>query len=395
MKKLFILSLVGLASFSATAQETTLQETRFTDNWSVGLNGGIVTPLTHHAFWGNARSAVGVQLSKDVTPVFGFGIESMWTIHTSESRTAFDASNLSLLGRVNLTNLFAGYRDEPRLFEIEAMAGAGWLHYYANGEGDANGWSTKAGLNLNFNLGLERAWTIAIKPAVVWNMDGNDGINDYANFMPSHYDVNHANFELTAGIVYHFKGSNGAHHFTRVRLYDPYEVDELNAKINDLREAVSEKGAQLHQANGRINALSHEVKKLRDRGPVIQTQTVTNTRETLESVTRARDAAMAANGATRADAENKLTETLKNLFAISENYPTLRANENFLELQRELTDTETKIQAARQFYNNVVMGLNTQIEQFPSNLVARMFNIQQEKMFEMDEAEKKAPKVKF
>lgn len=284
MKKLFILSLVGLASLSATAQETTLQETRFTDNWSVGLNGGIVTPLTHHAFWGNARSAVGVQLNKDVTPVFGFGIESMWTIHTSESRTAFDASNLSLLGRVNMTNLFAGYRDEPRLFEIEAMAGAGWLHYYANGEGDANGWSTKAGLNLNFNLGLERAWTIAIKPAVVWNMDGNDGINDYANFMPSHYDVNHANFELTAGIVYHFKGSNGAHHFTRVRLYDPYEVDELNAKINDLREAVSEKDAQLHQANGRINALSHEVKKLRDRGPVIQTQTVTNTRETLESV---------------------------------------------------------------------------------------------------------------
>ena len=104
---------------------------------------------------------------------------------------------------------------------------------------------------------------------------------------------------------------------------------------------------------------------------------------------------MAAGGANRADAENKLTETLKNLFAISENYPTLRTNENFLELQRELTDTETKIQAARQFYNNVVMGLNTQIEQFPSNIVARMFNITPEKMFEMDETEKKTPKVKF
>ena len=73
----------------------------------------------------------------------------------------------------------------------------------------------------------------------------------------------------------------------------------------------------------------------------------------------------------------------------------MRANENFLELQRELTDTETKIQAARQFYNNVVMGLNTQIEQFPSNIVARMFNITQEKMFEMDDAERVAPRVKF
>ena len=83
------------------------------------------------------------------------------------------------------------------------------------------------------------------------------------------------------------------------------------------------------------------------------------------------------------------------MFAISENYPTLRANENFLELQRELTDTETKIQASRQFYNNVVMGLNTQIQQFPSNIVARMFNITEEDMFEMDETEKKAPRVKF
>ena len=120
-------------------------------------------------------------------------------------------------------------------------------------------------------------------------------------------------------------------------------------------------------------------------------------RETLQSVVDARDAAMASsgNGAARGNAENHLTETLKSIFALAENYPTLRANENFLELQRELADTETKIQAARQFYNNVVMGLNTQIQQFPSNIVARMFNITEEEMFEMDDAEKKAPKVKF
>ena len=95
------------------------------------------------------------------------------------------------------------------------------------------------------------------------------------------------------------------------------------------------------------------------------------------------------------NAENKLSETLKSIFALSESYPTLRANENFLELQRELTDTETKIQASRQFYNTVVMGLNTQIEQFPSNIIARMFNITPEKLFEIDDAEKSAPQVKF
>ncbi len=117
-------------------------------------------------------------------------------------------------------------------------------------------------------------------------------------------------------------------------------------------------------------------------------------KDVLTEVTSARTAAMAASG-DRAAAENHLTETLKSLFAVSENYPTLRANENFLELQRELTDTETKIQSARQFYNTVVMALNTQIEQFPSNIVARMFNIMPEKLFEIDDAQRAAPQVKF
>ena len=117
--------------------------------------------------------------------------------------------------------------------------------------------------------------------------------------------------------------------------------------------------------------------------------------ETLSAVTSARNAAMAANGPTSADAQNKLTQTLKSLFAVAESYPDLKANQNFIELQRELTDTETKIQASRQFYNTVVMALNTQVEQFPSNIVARMFGILPEKMFEIDETEKKAPQVKF
>ena len=118
-------------------------------------------------------------------------------------------------------------------------------------------------------------------------------------------------------------------------------------------------------------------------------------KETLAELTQARTMAMSENGVASADAQNKISQTLKSLFAVAENYPELKANQNFLELQRELADTETKIQATRQFYNSVVMGLNTQIEQFPSNLVANMFNIQPEKMFEIDESEKVAPQVKF
>ena len=118
-------------------------------------------------------------------------------------------------------------------------------------------------------------------------------------------------------------------------------------------------------------------------------------KETLAELTQARTMAMEQGGVASADAQNKISQTLKSLFAVAENYPELKANQNFLELQRELADTETKIQATRQFYNSVVMGLNTQIEQFPSNLVANMFNIQPEKMFEIDETEKVAPQVKF
>lgn len=169
-----------------------------------------------------------------------------------------------------------------------------------------------------------------------------------------------------------------------VLLYFVMVYNGLVSRRNQVREAWSTIDTQLKR---RYDLIPNLIETVRGAAK--------HERETLQSVVAARDAAMAANGANRADAENHLTETLKSLFAVSENYPTLQANENFLELQRELTDTETKIQAARQFYNNVVMGLNTQIEQFPSNIVARMFNITQEKMFEMDEAEKVAPKVKF
>ncbi len=169
-----------------------------------------------------------------------------------------------------------------------------------------------------------------------------------------------------------------------VLLYFIMVYNGLVSRRNQVREAWSTIDTQLKR---RYDLIPNLIETVRGAAK--------HERETLTAVTAARDAAMAANGANRADAENHLTETLKSLFAVSENYPTLRANENFLELQRELTDTETKIQAARQFYNNVVMGLNTQIEQFPSNIVARMFNITPEKMFEMDDAERVAPRVKF
>ncbi|MBI4128711.1 MAG: LemA family protein [Parcubacteria group bacterium] len=120
-------------------------------------------------------------------------------------------------------------------------------------------------------------------------------------------------------------------------------------------------------------------------------------KEVFEKVTEARSRAMgAASPHEKGAAENMLTGALKSLFAVAEDYPELRASENFAELQRELADTENRIQASRRFYNGVVRDLNTLIEQFPSNLVANALGFTNREFFELEEeAARQAPKVSF
>lgn len=119
-------------------------------------------------------------------------------------------------------------------------------------------------------------------------------------------------------------------------------------------------------------------------------------RELFEKVTQARTSAMGAKGAhEKAKAENMLSETLKSLFAVAENYPDLKASVNFLELQRELSDTENKIQAARRFYNTNVRDLNIKIESFPTNMIVSLFSFKQMELFETEESMKEPIKVNF
>jgi len=123
----------------------------------------------------------------------------------------------------------------------------------------------------------------------------------------------------------------------------------------------------------------------------------THERELFEKVTQARAAAMGATGLKdKGDAENMLSSTLKSLFAVSENYPDLKASTNFLELQRELTDTEDKIQAARRFYNTNVRDLNIKIESFPENLIANPLGFKAMELFQTaNDAEREPVAVKF
>lgn len=122
----------------------------------------------------------------------------------------------------------------------------------------------------------------------------------------------------------------------------------------------------------------------------------THEKQLFENVTKARSDAIAAGGVgEQAKAENMLTGTLRSLFAVAENYPDLKANQNFLMLQEELAGTEGKIAFSRQFYNDSVMALNEAIQQFPTNVIASMFNFKGGEYFEIEEAAQGPVKVDF
>jgi LemA protein len=120
-------------------------------------------------------------------------------------------------------------------------------------------------------------------------------------------------------------------------------------------------------------------------------------KELFENVARLRSQAISAHSLSeKSEAENLLSQALKSIFALVENYPDLKASQNFQELQRELADTEDKIQAARRFYNSCVLDLNTNIEVFPQNIIARLFNISKREFFEIKEEKEREPvKVDF
>lgn len=277
MKKAILLAAMALSVAGASAQ-TTVAGSKFTDNWSFTLKGGAVMSsksVADNGFWDNARGIVGAELRKQITPVFGLGVEGEWTINTSSwagyrSGNWFDHQYVGVFGAFNLMNAFAGYTGAPRLFELEVVGGTGWLHaYYPHTSGkDGNSWATKVGMNFNFNLGESKEWTLAFKPAYLWNMNGNPRPNILG--YEARYDSNFGYLELEAGITYHFGNSNGTHHFTVVRPYDQSEIDALNAQINALRGELEASGANNAALLAQIADLQAQLDACNRRPPVVE-----------------------------------------------------------------------------------------------------------------------------
>lgn len=162
-----------------------------------------------------------------------------------------------------------------------------------------------------------------------------------------------------------------------VVLWAIFAYNRFIALINRAKEAWADIQVQLKRRYDLIPNLVNTVKGY-----------ATHEAGVLEKVTEARTAAMGAGApAEKAEAENMLSGALKSLFAVSESYPDLKANQNFLQLQKELSDTEDKIQAARRFYNTTVMSLNTAEQSFPGNLIAGAFHFGPMDLFELSESD--------
>lgn len=255
MKKIFTL-FAGLMAAATISAQTVLESKTF-DNVYIGINGGLATKATGHAWLKDMNPNAGLRIGRNFTPVFGLAAESNVYFKNTNGHTTgtvVNGMNTSLLGTTNLTNLFGGYKGEPRLFELTALYGLGWGHVFGHPTKDykADMLTSKAALDFGFNLGQKKAWQLYIEPAMIWALNGN-------GYQGVKYDVNRASFQLNVGLVYKFKNSNGSHNFVVAELRDQAEIDILNNKINDLRGELAGKDDEIADMDRQIAELKQQL----------------------------------------------------------------------------------------------------------------------------------------
>ena len=269
MKKLLLLFAVATMAVSAQAQ--TVTESKTFDNFYVGINGGVATKATGHAWLKGLNPNAGLRIGRWFTPVFGLAVESNAYFSNKPYKstgTVVRFLNSSLLGTVNFSNWFGGYKGEPRCFEVVGLYGLGWGHLFGTPERlfyydfyntylppsqkqitHRNNLTSKAAIDLVFNLGEKKAWQFYVEPSITWGL--NDAVYDGEYPMASlghstmQYNLNKAYVQLNAGFIYKFKNSNGTHNFTVAQLRNQAEIDALNAEINRLRGELAQKPKEI------------------------------------------------------------------------------------------------------------------------------------------------------
>ncbi len=276
MKKVLLSAAVLASAMFASAQNKTLSYSKFWDNWSVGVKAGANTPLKNHSYFKNARAMYGLEIGKQISPGFGLSFEGLAYTNSralnayAETSELVDATTFSVLANFNLSNIIGGYNGAPRPFEVEAFVGPAWEHNFRKSEKDFDDLRFKTGANFLLNLGQNKAWAVKLSPAVVFNID------EATDLVHTYPDPDYARFELTAGVAYRFKGSNGAHHITLGRAFDQSEIDALNARINGLRGEVDAKNGELSAAQARIRQLQSELNDCLNKKPTVSQPVATD-----------------------------------------------------------------------------------------------------------------------
>lgn len=223
-KFILTLTLIFGIGVCVNAQKIATENSNAFDNVGIGLTGGISTPLDFNSMF-PVNPNVGLKITKDFTPTFGIQIEGLAFLndnHFADLKTTIKATNVSLLGAINLTNALFGYKGTPRVFEVSPVVGLGWLHEWNT---SSNSLSSKTGIDFAFNLGKAKAHSIVLTPAIYWNLNSLKEIQ---------FNKNHAQLALNLTYIYHFKTSNGTHHFKT------YDISAMESEINYLRGRVDE-----------------------------------------------------------------------------------------------------------------------------------------------------------
>ena len=279
MKKLFLILAAAVLTASACAQEKKVVTAHKTfDNWYLGINGGAATPMKK---WGDAgfmkgiAPSAGLRLGKNFTTSFGVALDANAYIESDDkslmkTRTFVDAINVDALGTFNIFNFFGGYLGKPRRVELIALGGLGWTHQFG-ALTRANAINSKVALDLAFNLGASRAVQLYLEPAVVFGMWDNgrmaNALSRYASSFK--YDSRSGLFQLNLGLNFKFGTSNGTKNFAFARLRDQSEIDDLNARINELRDESDSKDRRIARDIRRIAELEDSLEAARKVKPTV------------------------------------------------------------------------------------------------------------------------------
>ncbi|EKY17425.1 OmpA family protein [Capnocytophaga sp. oral taxon 324] len=285
-KTLLSIATVVAVITSANAQDM-LSKSKFFDNWQVGVKAGGFSDTHREAFFKNTRATFGAEIGKQISPAFRLGVEGMAYVrpvaldNDVDAGNFIDRTNVSLVGTVNLSNLIAGYKGTPRFFEVEGFAGIGWFHRYVQDIAPnyrenyrSNSMSAQFGSNLLFNLGESKAWGVKLSPAIVYGVDvpteksSVNSLNSLNSFI-----------QATVGVVYRFKGSNGAHHFTTAT-----QNPDNSAELGRLRDELNSKNKELSDCQRQVNKLQDDLEAARNKKPEVVEKVVTKNKKTLESV---------------------------------------------------------------------------------------------------------------